>query len=424
MIIDWLVSFAFISGPLVSAVFMGEVYAGNPLKEVTNYSYGCAMPVAEFFGVLAWTFAAMHIPPRRLMAAVVLSRFLLAVPSIIEVSPLVGGLSLGAITAGDMVFIYFNFMGKSVGDISRLATRMGFLIGLQKSCKFLFMPLTECIWGVRVAMAFLVAVLCLAVSLVLMKAPASYSNFCLPNFRAKLRDIRRIRVLMLLGLATIMRGLTYVPEMTFIVWHEKNPSFWRPLKDYYLLDALVAALLPVLLALVLNSVPNVGVMIVKAVACLSLPCNIVICCLAMVDAKNVTDLSVSFDMIIVLSKAIESFFVMASAVVVLATVGSRWRFAVYTCVVTALTALVRGVSFWILWPPTGEASPLEAAKSPKVLANQFFLASAVVCFAEFICRAFAFLFFDTEATSMWWTARQSKIVRLLGTGSSTTTAQP
>jgi len=136
-------------------------------------------------------------------------------------------------------------------------------------------------------------------------------------------------------------------------------------------------------------------------------------CWAMYDVKDITDLTGSFDALIVITQSFDSLCLMSTAVVVLATVGSRWKFIVYTCVVRSLVGLSRAISCHALWPTSG-GSLLETSTKPTKTAKLLFYVALISCAAELCFRVPASLFIDYEATSMWWTARQSKVVRMLG----------
>jgi len=311
------------------------------------------------------------------------------------------------------VLIYFNFMGKTVGDISILASRIGLLMAVHMACQWLFMPLMTAGSALRILLVVILSVLTIMMGYAIRLAPSSYHQFKLPNFAFQLRSLCKVRVLVLLGLSSLVRGAAYVPNATFLSWRNKDTLSLPPFADYCIFRAMAVALPPMLLAFLLKRTPSIAVIIVKAFAFFTIPCCMALQCWAMYDVKDITDLSGSFDALIVITQSFDSLCLMSSAVVVLATVGSRWKFIVYTCVVRSLVALSRAISFHALWPTAG-GSPLETSTKPTKTAKFLFYVALISCAVELCFRVLASLFIDYEATSMWWTARQAKVVRMLG----------
>jgi len=413
--IDWIIAAAYISGPLVAAVYVSGINAAskNSVHGYLTNAAGCSEFIGESLFVLFWTAASMYISPRNMMCAAVMSRFLLFIPFLLPLGNWMFVWVLSFVAAGDCVLIYFNFMGKTVGDISILASRIGLLMAVHMACQWLFMPLMTAGSALRILLVVILSVLTVMMGYAIRLAPSSYHQFKLPNFGFQFRSLCKVRVLVLLGLSSVVRGATYVPNATFLHWRNRDTLSLPSFTDYCIFRAMAVALPPMLLAVLLKRTPSTAVIIVKALAFFTIPCCMALQCWAMYDVKDITDLTGSFDALIVITQSFDSLCLMSTAVVVLATVGSRWKFIVYTCVVRSLVGLSRAISCHALWPTSG-GSLLETSTKPTKTARLLFYVALISCAAELCFRVPASLFIDYEATSMWWTARQSKVVRMLG----------
>jgi len=118
-------------------------------------------------------------------------------------------------------------------------------------------------------------------------------------------------------------------------------------QTYCFLLAIATAAPMLLLGNVLRRFPSYAVVVVKAFACCSLPAT-VLQCWAQAEVDRARHLVHGLDALIFTSTAVGALAVYAAAVAVLATVGSRWRFVSYACMVGVLSHLARASSSMIV----------------------------------------------------------------------------
>jgi len=320
-------------------------------------------------------------------------------------------IGVGTIFAGDSLFVYFGFMGYAVGDISKLAIQTGLLMTLRKTtCEFLFVPMQTASKDVRMALAVPASLIIIVVSAALLKAPTAYRKFKLPSFKGQFRGAKRLRVLVLLGLGSVLRGFSYGPGMVAINLCVQGSFSNDQLAQYCLLFALATATAPICFAVIFKGFPNASMIIVKAFACFSLP-SVALRVWAMAQFNPFTEPTGNLDVVLALSEAFDTLSFTATAVAILMVVGSRWRFIVYICVVGALSALTQSSSFWLLDKIGGVTFPVSPYVQQEDLAQRLGLFAFVPCCLDFICRFMAFFFFNREAVSVSWTWRQSALAR-------------
>lgn len=80
-------------------------------------------------------------------------------------------------------------------------------------------------------------------------------------------------------------------------------------------------------------------------------------CFAQYEVNQALDLTVGLDAIIFISAALGALATYSVAVAILATVGSRWRFVTFTCILGVCSNLGRALSYAALWFHTGSPNP-------------------------------------------------------------------
>jgi len=409
-IVDWIISAAYITGPLVVTSLMYLVTLDMP-RESATHNFAVTHLLAEALFVIIWTWAATRVRPNLLMAGACFSRLgILAVAPFAQL-PSVVAITLGAISANDVLFIYFNFMAASTGDISKVSVRIGFLIAMHSAFKWLGIPMGASSGKMRAMCAATAAMSCLVFPLFLLKAPACYRDFRLPNFRPQVRSLLKVRVLLCMIVSNLAQGLTHTSSMVFMIWRASNPEEYIDFQVSVVVGAFVG---PLMLAIVLQTLPNAATNIVKAFACFSFPA-VFMRARPMANTHGAFIAVGALDMFCVIAVFMDSLYNMSAAVVVQSTAGSRWRFVAYTCIVMSGSCLAQAASFWILQTATGTTNfnLLGAIQSPG-LGNHVFLAAAIPSAIDLASRMLSYMYFDKENTAMLWTRRMTKTRLALG----------
>jgi hypothetical protein len=318
----------------------------------------------------------------------------------------------GVIGASDYLFLYYSFMGSSVGDVAKVAVRTGMIMGLRELWQPFFATLAKSPYALSpMAISVVVALFVLVPAISLLLAPTLYRSFPLPTLDCSWA--LKLRFLMLLGVATVLEAFAYTSESSLLVLRRAEPFFltWGTL--YCVGLVLVTTVPMLLLAAVLRRFPSYAVVIVKAFACCSLPA-VLLQCWAEVEVNGVGNLTIGLDTILFVSSGMGALGVFAMAVAVLATVGSRWRFASYTCAIGVCCDLARAASYAFARCATGESDPMQVHWMPGVLAWQLFLVALPACSMAVIIRFIAFFFFEQEATGMLQTRGHRHLVRFAG----------
>jgi len=234
-----------------------------------------------------------------------------------------------------------------------------------------------------------------------------YWEFRVPGL--DLSWIPKLRVLVLLGLASAVQSLAHVSDSALLVLRQTSP-FELQSRQAYCLALGAAGVVPlVLFSLLLRKVPSYAMSLVKGIACFSMPA-VALRCWAQYEVNQALRLELNLDIIIFVSSMMGSLGVYAVAVAVLATVGSRWRFVSYTCCIGVLSNLARMASFFIVQSTTGNEDPLKSTYLPQTLAWELLKVAAPPCAVALALRMAAFFFFDREATSMLQTSQQRRLL--------------
>lgn len=332
-------------------------------------------------------------------------------PGVVGAPSWVSQLAFAMFSSGDCVFIFFAFMAKAQGDISNLALFTGTLVALHETGNFFAIPLmfsfgsTAALGGVVVALMLLGAIV--------WHAPSSYKAFRIPKVWRQLRRLGKTRVLVLLGIATVLQNFSF---KIVDLWSKelllRDLSAISP-QSYLTASAFVVVLSPVVLGVVIGRCPNHAVLIVKAFAFYSLPGMALRAYISYIQKSG--DHHGALKYILMLSLVPDNLIFMAASVVILATVGSRWRFTVYQTLITVGTSLAQAVAVLVF-----EASPLSdlpfvsygnvvPSTMEKLMLALVFIPSGIAV----ICRVWAAIYFDQEATGCIRTPRQRRVIKLL-----------
>lgn len=424
LVIDWLISIAYIAGPLMSVALMGTAaYSSN--TDLLDELWEIQRLITQGFFTIIWTIASVHCRGHYVMAFAVFSRvfqIIVAVQkdprALISMGGLLPDISAtavlcGAIQAGDVTLLYFNFMGQSIGEIQRLAYRTGLAMALQNMSIWLVVPLRQSQQVLLEFVFILSFAICIVVPLCVLQAPAVYREFRLPSFWSQFKGIFRLKVAGLMGLASIFHGFTYAPDTIYLHWRTRAP---RPdtFQDYCVTSVLGTLFAPVLLTIMIQQSPDTTISIMKAFACFSSPV-LALRCWPLLEVSHADGVNRFIDIMSIFSVALDVVSAMAFSVAMLATLGSRWRFAVYICTVQVFRCFTSAGSFAILQAATQGRLPMDimAAMQPEQLTNQLMLLCILPCIPEFFCRMLAFRFFDQELVGMLWTPRHRKMERLI-----------
>lgn len=401
-LLDWIIGLCYISGPLVSSISVAHV------DKHDSMAFLVVDPLTQSFALILWTVLAKFVQPNVLMILVCTARALsLSLPLAVD-STRLAAVAAGIVSPGDYVFIYYSFMGSSVGDLSQMAMRTGFLMVLREEWRWL-LPVSE--WtGHQQVVIRLVCLVAFAVlpACALARAPRLYSEFRLPVL--ELHWVGRLRFLLLLALACILQALSQVSASALLVTRQTSPFKLEDPSRFMGMLALSSAASMLVLSILLRAVPSYAMSIVRAVACFSLPASL-LQNLAQIEINQATGLTWALDVVICATVALQALSSYAIAIAVLATVGSRWRFVSYACFVGVGSSLAQAASFAIVSLHTGRRDPLKTTWMPQDLSWELFTVAAPPCLLALLLRFVAFYFFDMEATGIIRTRRQRLLVR-------------
>ena len=327
-------------------------------------------PLAQSLSLLLWTALSRLTPPNLLMASACICRLVLLALPFMQVPPGLSAVAVGLIVPADYVFIYYSFMGNSVGDISRLAVRTGLMLALREYWTWLFLGF-QFSSDLQKGLALSSSAIFFSIlpALALLRAPRLYWEFRVPALH--LSWLRKLHVLVLFGLAGIAQSLSRVSESALLVMRQTSPFELKDRQTYCMSLGLVGLVPLVLFALALRQLPSYAMSLVKGVACFSMPA-VLLQCWAQYEINQAVELTMALDMLIFVSSILGALSTYAVAVAVLATVGSRWRFVSYTCCTGVLSNLARMASFLIFQLHSGIEDPLRSSYLPQTLAWDLF----------------------------------------------------
>jgi len=408
--IDWVICLTYVSGPICSALFMG------PCCSDASILYE---PATTVFAVWVWTLAARFgSRPNRTMAVVMLSRFLTVIPAYIEMPLWLSGILLGFSVSGDVLFVYFAFMGRSFGDVSELGWRTAILLSLRQLSEWLYYTVssTPTEW-LPLARSAAILFCILLPSYCLLKAPRVYRKFPLPTtqkqFLKGFHPKGRCRVLLYLGAATVLNAPSRIAgEAGFLEWRFRQEHFFLFLGPYRLMLGMACTVMVVITGSAMLFCYDISQTLIKGFACLSLAPIAIRCALMLEHDVTTPEESLFVDGVALFSFALDVMQRIATTMAIISVVGSRWRMCVYVAFITCFSGAARALAAWHLNLRMGEEFPLETSKPASVLAENVVIVVAVPLVLESILRVFALFYYDMEASAMLWTKRQKRICRM------------
>jgi glycogen synthase len=381
------------------------------------------------FAVVFWVKLSMWVQPSRIMAlAVVLRIPFLFVPAFTMTSSdsldTVGGrtvlfLLLGFLAGADQIFVFYNFMGAAVGDISKLALRMGACNGILIAISFMgqaaFSVITidpnhrEHAYPISVLGAFLNAFLALLYGC----APAAYREFRFPEWDLWAMWEHR-RTLRFLGVGLALGAITdsSVSGAAAVTWRKDLLPFRdQGLFGFWLLPSIIYVLiLPMLLATAvlfwsyfLYRIPNNSQMMVKAGAFLLVPPALLRSLLILGVGNDVSQIA-AIDCLLLLSFILDMFRSTCVYVAILAVVGSRWRFVSFVTV----TLFVQGLLSF-LPELTQTAMTGHEDMSSGEYARTFMPVIAILAVLQWGLSFRGFFWYDQESQALFTTAKAQMV---------------
>jgi hypothetical protein len=409
IVIDWLISTLYVFGPIVCASFMYFVTLPDEAR-VSAQILSNRQLWASSISTMCWTVASVYIAPHRMMACAGFSRLLILVIPLFQNYSTAVAVALGFVSSADTVFVYFNFMGRSVMEISSLALRIGMVMAVHRANQWLAWGLGQSPDGVRVTAVVLSAIMSVLIPLAILRAPMCYREFRLPNLIPQFRRLIRVKVLLCLGLSSVVQGFSYAPANIITVWRELSRETYVEYEFVCFCCALVG---PICFCVVLRHLPNSAMILVKAFACFSFPCALMKQ-IPTVDnihtLLNVKTIALDFGAIVAL--VMESVSFLATVMAVQGTAGSRWIFVAYTAVVSTLTGMAQALSWNLLGVINGDLDwNLPGAVQSTENANAILTAAIWPSIVAFLAGIAAFFYYDKENSTILWTRRMSKLVR-------------
>jgi glycogen synthase len=353
--------------------------------------------LVQILGVLAWTGAATRVRPHHLMSVAILIRALLLPLGAMLLPASVVTALYGIITAGDYALLFFAFMAAATGDIGKLAVQTGCLMTLRTTCFRLVTPLVHAMnsslaW--RLPVLTVVVVFSLVPGVALYWAPQSYTEFRLPDMKGQLLSLSRRKVPMLMGFAQVTEAFATVYAAAWVNRRLKEWS-WNAFISEPILRlnffTVLALLSPLLVLVAASCRPGGVIFLIKGFAFFSISC---VGLQASIDVSVAgTGLWEGFEVVFVVVAALSQI---SQHAVVLATIGSRWRFIVYICVVAVFSLVAQSLALVLI--------PMRASQGWLVI--PLICATAIGGF----CRLCAAAFFSSEATGILRTRRERKLI--------------
>jgi len=429
--IDMFIALHYLTAPLLQAWCLQQL--GNYSLNRWPRVFGALI---NPFAVVFWVKLSMWVQPSRIMAVAVILRIpLLFVPTLAMTSSAsldtVEGrailfMLLGFLSGADQIFVFYNFMGAAVGDVSKLALRMGACNGILMAVSFMgqaaFTVITldpthqEHSFPISVLGAFIDAVL----ALLYICAPAPYREFRFPEWDLKAMWEHR-KTLRYLGLSLAFGALTdsAVSGAAAVTWRKDL----KPFKDqglfgiWLLPSTTYVFILPMLLATAvlfwsyfLYRIPNNVQVMVKASAFLLVPPALLRSLLILGVGDDVTHIAV-IDWLLLLSFVLDMLRSTCVFIAVLAVVGSRWRFVSFVTV----TLFVQGLlSFLLELVQTSVVTGHDDMTSSE-FAHSFMPVIAVLAALQWVLSFRGFFWYDRESLALYTNAKK-QLVKTNNTG--------
>eukprot|EP00930_Biecheleria_cincta_P087768 TRINITY_DN7699_c0_g1_i6.p1 TRINITY_DN7699_c0_g1~~TRINITY_DN7699_c0_g1_i6.p1 ORF type:complete len:1022 (-),score=122.62 TRINITY_DN7699_c0_g1_i6:346-3231(-) len=409
---------AFVSGPLVSAVFTKKL-----LPQCTTSEFDLALSLTKVFSCILWTMLSRYIQPNLLMSFAALSRLLPLLVAYLGASEWAVGLCIGLVSAGDLVFLYFNFMCIIVEDIARLSFQMGILITISRAFSFVPEFLYYIPDGLSYAFQCVCAVLfVLMPALVALKAPPCYRQSNMPDWqfgflRYSLLGSRGRVLLCFLGWS-FATSLASNSNTFMLTWRKSLDRFQGYEDPYNMRYTMATVTTPclglVFFGLVLWKFPDYTMPLLRAFSCFMLP-TAALRLLVMYILQSRTDAANLFDAMALVSYLAEAMQTISFNIASVAVLGNRWRFVAYFCVSSLVISGGNAISTVLFGGVVGDrCSRLteDAASLGDVAYKTFLVALAPYVLAFLVCAP-AYFLFDREAVPTLLSSRAARMMALM-----------
>jgi len=303
--------------------------------------------VAAAISIVVWVLLSVMVRPHVLMSVVCLLRLaLLVLPSLhlpYEYGILV--IALQVLNSSNYLFMFYSFMMSAVGDVSKLALRMGICAGLMYASATISTRIIEVTYSStrRYVVGALYGLFMVAGMVLISYAPSPYRDFRLPGFSV-MASVRYRRTPWFLAAAEIFGGSVAASlgqADALLACYGVPTSLVRAWEPYFMLATALA------FSYAISCVPRHAPRLVKAIAFLLMPAALPqalilymatpgdnsggTCC-----APTRAQLSAALMAAVVIAVCREICVCMA----VLCTIEGRWRFVVFTTLTTSLKRLV------------------------------------------------------------------------------------
>lgn len=421
--IDLFIALHYFTAPLLQALCVAQL--PSPEKNKWPMVMGAiVLPFAVYF----WTKLSMVLEPNRVMALAVVLRIPLLFLSTItthlhESLETVGSrvllfCLLSFLAGADQIFVFYNFMGAAVGDIAKLALRMGMCNGILGATSYFgqiaityavstLPSLPESFGGATPLSYFgLLADVLFAVFYIC--APAPYREFCLPEWdlQAMWKHRRTLKYLF----ANIVLGAVTDPSISgnaIVIWR----TALEPFSDHNFLGAdssgIYQWLMPLLLAVavivwsyILYRCPNRAASMTKAGAFLLAPPALLRCVVAL-TVKNNDSFVTAIDLLFIVSLVLDVIWSTCIYIALLSVVGSRWRFVSFVTVALFVRYLLAAFVKLVLTVLLGT----EGFDS-YTFAKRWMPALAFVALLQWVFSIGGFFFFDRESSALLTDAKK------------------
>jgi hypothetical protein len=407
IVIDWLISTLYVLGPIICVLLMHFVTL--PEGSIPAHTLSNMQLWASSISTMLWTVLSVYIAPHHMMACAGLSRLLILVIPCFQSYPVAVAATLGFVSAADTLFVYFNFMGRSVMEISSLALRIGIVMAMHRASHLFAPALAQTPNGVQVAVIVLSVLTSVLIPLAILRAPMCYREFRLPNLIPQLQRLIKVKVLLCLGFSSVVQGLSYAPASVITDWRQLSRETYM---EYEFMCFSCAIVGPIFFAVVLRYLPNSAMIFVKAFACFSFPCVLMKATPAVDNINALLNIqTIALHLGGTVALLMDSVSFLATVMAIQGTAGSRWIFVAYTAAVTTLKGMTQAISWYWLGLVDGTVDwNLPGAVQSTEDANAILTAAVVPSIIAFMASIAAFVFYDRENSAILWTHRMSKLV--------------
>ncbi|CAE7863128.1 mok14 [Symbiodinium microadriaticum] len=407
-IIDWVLVLSYILTPLLSlwCTLPDQSHCSQPASWVVGahgtrencrqeHFWQIGGQALYIISSIFWVFLSTKVQPCKILAVVTFIRFVMLLAPFLSYWGVIGDskytamitLALDFIKGSDAMFIFYGFMSAAVGDVCKLALRMGgslgILYGLTQFSRFALSTAGH-LRGGLVILGIMGAAFKLFLGCCLLYAPKPYQNFTLPGFSFSWK--RRSLIFLALGWAisgatstamdradaAIVQSLTLdAKELSWVV--RGAPYFMTWVAGFF--------------SLILYRFPSASPRLVKTCTFFLIPPGFIRA--AVLWGVQVQDrdahLSRSLVVCLVVSLVIQMVQGISMFIVILSTVQSRWRFIVFMTICTPGAAVLRALYMYL-------------DVTDRLPSVQLCLIACSA--AQWLATVFASVFFDAESSAL------------------------